>query len=79
MIITHLYLELTNEDKEVAWLGIIKFFKKLLNGNYKSGYQTTITYKKINCNICKQLCYNEEDLKQHLRYNHPDVASTETV
>jgi hypothetical protein len=60
-------------------LGIIDYIKKILNGNNEPGYRTTVTYKKINCNICHQVCYNEEDLKQHLRYNHPDVASTEPV
>jgi hypothetical protein len=26
--------------------------------------------------VCGRICYNKEDLQLHLKYNHPDVAST---
>lgn len=34
------------------------------------------SYEKSKCTVCGRICYNKEDLQLHLKYNHPDVAST---
>ena len=35
------------------------------------------SYEKSKCTVCFRICYNKEDLQLHLKYNHPDVASTQ--
>jgi hypothetical protein len=35
-------------------------------------------YEKSKCDICGQICYNKEDLQDHLKCNHPDVQSAPT-
>ena len=60
-------------------MGLIDRIKGLITTNKKkSAYSKSSTYKKIKCHICDQVCYNEKDLELHLKYNHPDVASTST-
>jgi hypothetical protein len=60
-------------------MGLIDHIKGLISTNKKkSPYPKGSTYRKRKCHICNQVCYNERDLELHLKYNHPDVASTPT-
>jgi hypothetical protein len=36
-------------------------------------------YERSKCDICGQICYNEDDLQLHLNYDHPDVQSDQQV
>jgi hypothetical protein len=49
----------------------------MITGKRETTYHVPSTYKKIRCNVCNQVCYNQRDLELHMKYNHPDVASTE--
>jgi hypothetical protein len=58
-------------------LGLFDYIKNMITGKRETTYHVPSTYKKIRCNVCNQVCYNQRDLELHMKYNHPDVASTE--
>jgi RNase P subunit RPR2 len=55
-------------------MGLIDYIKNIMTRRKET---VPSTYKKIRCNVCNQVCYNQRDLELHMKYNHPDVASTE--
>ena len=57
-------------------MGLIDYIKNIMSRK-ETTYHAPSTYKKIRCNVCNQVCYNQRDLELHMKYNHPDVASTE--
>jgi hypothetical protein len=75
----HLYvlafiIELIQDD---VVMGLFDYIKNMISGKKETSYHVPSTYKKIRCNVCNQVCYNQRDLELHMKYNHPDVASTE--
>jgi hypothetical protein len=58
-------------------MGLFDYIKNMITGKRETTYHVPSTYKKIRCNVCNQVCYNQRDLELHMKYNHPDVASTE--
>ena len=58
-------------------MGLFDYIKNMITGKRETTYHVPSTYKKIRCNVCNQVCYNQKDLELHMKYNHPDVASTE--
>jgi hypothetical protein len=58
-------------------MGLIDYIKNIMARRKETTYHLPSTYKKIRCNVCNQVCYNQRDLELHMKYNHPDVASTE--
>jgi hypothetical protein len=58
-------------------MGLFDYIKNMITGRRETTYHVPSTYKKIRCNVCNQVCYNQRDLELHMKYNHPDVASTE--
>ena len=75
----HLYvlafiIELIQDD---VVMGLFDYIKNMISGKKETSYHMPSTYKKIRCNVCNQVCYNQRDLELHMKYNHPDVASTE--
>jgi hypothetical protein len=58
-------------------MGLFDHIKNMITGKKETTYHVPSTYKKIRCNVCNQVCYNQRDLELHMKYNHPDVASTE--
>jgi hypothetical protein len=58
-------------------MGLFDYIKNMISGKKETTYHVPSTYKKIRCNVCNQVCYNQRDLELHMKYNHPDVASTE--
>jgi hypothetical protein len=58
-------------------MGLIDYIKSIMTRKREPAYHVPSTYEKIRCNICNQVCYNQRDLELHMKYNHPDVASTE--
>jgi hypothetical protein len=58
-------------------MGLFDYIKNMITGRRETTYHAPSTYKKIRCNVCNQVCYNQRDLELHMKYNHPDVASTE--
>jgi hypothetical protein len=58
-------------------MGLFDYIKNMIIGKRETTYHVPSTYKKIRCNVCNQVCYNQRDLELHMKYNHPDVASTE--
>jgi hypothetical protein len=75
----HLYvlafiIEIIQDD---VVMGLFDYIKNMINGKRETTYHVPSTYKKIRCNVCNQVCYNQRDLELHMKYNHPDVASTE--
>lgn len=62
---------------EVYFMGLIDYLAKGLRiKKTKFNYYNNSKYEKSKCPICNQVCYNKKDLALHLKYNHPDVAST---
>ena len=57
-------------------MGIIDQIKGLITSKKKFANPKGSAYEKRKCHVCNQVCYNEKDLQLHLKYNHPDVAST---
>jgi hypothetical protein len=57
-------------------MGLRDFIRGLKIGKPDSTNYSKRSYEKSKCLICSQICYNKEDLQLHLKYNHPDVAST---
>jgi hypothetical protein len=51
------------------------YLKRLMMKKGASHKYASWPYEKSKCNICGQICYNKEDLRLHLKYNHPDVQS----
>jgi hypothetical protein len=75
----HLYvlaiiIELIHDD---VVMGLFDYIKNMISGKRETTRHVPSTYKKIRCNVCNQVCYNQRDLELHMKYNHPDVASTE--
>ena len=75
----HLYvlafiIEIIQDD---VVMGLFDYIKNMITGKRETTYHVPSTYKKIRCNVCNQVCYNQKDLELHMKYNHPDVASTE--
>jgi hypothetical protein len=75
----HLYvlaiiIELIQDD---VVMGLFDYIKNMISGKRETTHHVPSTYKKIRCNVCNQVCYNQRDLELHMKYNHPDVASTE--
>jgi hypothetical protein len=75
----HLYvlaiiIELIQDD---VVMGLFDYIKNMISRKRETTYHVPSTYKKIRCNVCNQVCYNQRDLELHMKYNHPDVASTE--
>jgi hypothetical protein len=75
----HLYvlaiiIELIQDDMV---MGLFDYIKNMISGKRETTYHVPSTYKKIRCNVCNQVCYNQRDLDLHMKYSHPDVASTE--
>jgi hypothetical protein len=58
-------------------MGLFDYIKNMITRKKETTYHVPSTYKKIRCNVCNQVCYNQRDLELHMKYNHPDVASTE--
>ena len=58
-------------------MGLIDYIKNIMSRRRETTYHVPSTYEKIRCNVCNQVCYNQKDLELHMKYNHPDVASTE--
>ena len=58
-------------------MGLFDYIKNMISGKKENTYHVPSTYKKIRCTVCNQVCYNQRDLELHMKYNHPDVASTE--
>jgi hypothetical protein len=58
-------------------MGLIDYIKNMMTRKKETTYHVPSTYRKIRCNVCNQVCYNQKDLELHMKYNHPDVASTE--
>jgi hypothetical protein len=57
-------------------MGLGDFIRKLKIGKKESHAYSKKSYEKSKCPVCARICYNKEDLQLHLKYNHPDVAST---
>jgi len=57
-------------------LGLRDFIRGLKTGKPDPLRYPKKSYEKSNCTVCGRVCYNKEDLQLHLKYNHPDVAST---
>ena len=55
-------------------MGLIDYIKNIMSRRKETSYHVPSTYKKIRCNVCNQVCYNQKDLELHMKYNHPDVA-----
>jgi hypothetical protein len=58
-------------------MGLLDYIKNMITRKKEAAYHVPSTYMKIRCNVCNQVCYNQKDLELHMKYNHPDVASTE--
>jgi hypothetical protein len=57
-------------------MGLRDIIRRLRLGKPDPVHYSRISYEKIKCTVCSRVCYNKEDLQLHLKYNHPDVAST---
>ncbi len=57
-------------------MGLKDFIRGLKIGKPDFTTYTKMSYEKSKCHVCGRICYNKEDLQLHLKYNHPDVAST---
>ena len=75
----HLYVLAFNIKKiqDDVVMGLFDYLKNMITGKRETTYHVPSKYKKIRCNVCNQVCYNQRDLELHMKYNHPDVASTE--
>ena len=83
-IISHLYMILDfiaigryARNEEAYVLGLRDFIRGLKIRKADSLNSYKVSYEKIKCPVCGQICYNKGDLDLHLKYNHPDVASTQ--
>ena len=64
-------------NEEAYVLGLRDFIRGLKIRKDDSLNSYKISYEKSNCQVCGQVCYNKGDLDLHLKYIHPDVASTQ--
>ncbi len=51
------------------------YLRRLMTKNEASHKYVDRPYEKSKCHLCRQICYNKDDLQLHLKYNHPDVQS----
>ncbi len=56
-------------------MGIEDYVRRLWAAKSTSHNYIIRSYEKSKCHICERICYNNEDLQLHLKYNHPDIPS----
>jgi hypothetical protein len=82
-LVTFIWYQILYHIGRYAWneeayvLGLRDFIRglKIRKADPLNSYK--ISYEKSKCHVCGQICYNKGDLDLHLKYNHPDVASTQ--
>jgi hypothetical protein len=62
----------------IQYMRIGDYLRRLMTKNGEPHKYTSKPYEKSKCDICGQICYNREDLQDHLKCNHPDVQSAPT-